>query len=82
MGTVECEGAILFIYLFIMTSPGAREITNGPRHRIWSEGDNHFLTVMDVFGEDADEYVCRAVNKAGVKSTRAELLIMSEYITW
>lgn len=34
---------------------------------------------MDVFGEDADEYVCRAVNKAGVKSTRAELLIMSKY---
>ena len=33
---------------------------------------------MDVFGEDADEYVCRAVNRAGVKSTRAELLIMSE----
>lgn len=60
------------------TLAGAREITNGPRHRIWSEGDNHFLTVMDVFGEDADEYVCRAVNKAGVKSTRAELLIMSE----
>ncbi|KAM3957310.1 projectin protein bent isoform 8-T9 [Aphomia sociella] len=56
---------------------GAREITNGPRHRIWSEGDNHFLTVMDVFGEDADEYVCRAVNRAGVKSTRAELLIMT-----
>lgn len=58
---------------------GAREITNGPRYRIWSEGDNHFLTVNDVFGEDADEYVCRAVNRAGVKSTRAELLIMSEY---
>ncbi|KAI5639981.1 immunoglobulin i-set domain-containing protein [Phthorimaea operculella] len=63
---------------------GAREITNGPRHRIWSEGDNHFLTVMDVFGEDADEYVCRAVNKAGVRSTKAELLIMSvaKYHIW
>ncbi|XP_013148822.1 PREDICTED: twitchin isoform X2 [Papilio polytes] len=56
---------------------GAREIGNGPRYRIWSEGDNHFLTVADVFGEDADEYVCRAVNRAGVKSTRAELLIMT-----
>ncbi|KAG7296949.1 hypothetical protein JYU34_019855 [Plutella xylostella] len=54
---------------------GAREITNGPRHQIWSEGDNYMLTVVDVYGEDADEYVCRAVNKAGVKSTRAELLI-------
>ncbi|GBP00364.1 Twitchin [Eumeta japonica] len=66
---------VFIIYANVAQAQG--EITNGPRHRIWSEGDNHFLTVMDVFGEDADEYVCRAVNKAGVKSTRAELLIMT-----
>lgn len=58
---------------------GAREITNGTRYHIYSEGDIHFLTINDVFGEDADEYVCRAANKAGVRSTRAELAIMSEY---
>lgn len=56
---------------------GAREITNGARYNIYSEGAVHYLTVNDVFGEDADEYVCRAVNKAGTKSTRAELLIMT-----
>lgn len=56
---------------------GAREITNGSRYNIYSENSTHYLTVNDVFGEDADEYVCRAVNKAGTKSTRAELLIMT-----
>lgn len=57
---------------------GAREIGNGARYHIYADGDTYNLTINDVFGEDADEYVCRAVNKAGVKSTRAELIIMSK----
>lgn len=57
---------------------GAREISNGARYHIYADGDNYNLTINDVFGEDADEYVCRAINKAGVKSTRAELVIMSK----
>lgn len=57
---------------------GAREIVNGSRYHIYSEGEVHHLVINDVFGEDADEYVCRAVNKGGVKSTRAELIIMSK----
>ncbi|XP_037720926.1 twitchin isoform X30 [Drosophila subpulchrella] len=56
---------------------GAREISNGARYHMYSEGDNHFLNINDIFGEDADEYVCRAVNKAGAKSTRAALAIMT-----
>lgn len=56
---------------------GAREITSGSRYSMYSEGDNHNLTVNDVYGEDADEYICRAVNKGGVKSTKAELRIMT-----
>ncbi|GAB0086378.1 hypothetical protein DMENIID0001_004290 [Sergentomyia squamirostris] len=56
---------------------GAREIATGTRYQTYSEGDVHTLTVKDVFGEDADEYVCRAVNRGGVKSTRAELFIMT-----
>ncbi|XP_018789320.1 PREDICTED: twitchin isoform X17 [Bactrocera latifrons] len=56
---------------------GAREITNGARYHMYAEGDNYFLSIIDVFGEDADEYVCRAVNKAGAKSTRAALAIMT-----
>lgn len=59
---------------------GAREITNGTRYNIYSQGDDHFLIINDVFGEDADEYICRAANKAGVRSTKAELAIMSKYI--
>lgn len=57
---------------------GAREITNGARYHMYAEGDNYYLNINDVFGEDADEYVCRAVNKAGAKSTRAALAIASK----
>lgn len=46
---------------------------------MFAEGENYTLIINDVYGEDADEYVCRAVNKGGVKSTRAELFIMSTY---
>lgn len=56
---------------------GAREIVNGSRYQIYSDGDCHNLIVMDVFGEDADEYMCRAVNKGGAKSTKGELFIMT-----
>lgn len=58
---------------------GAREITNGARYHIYAEGDTYHLVIKDVFGEDADEYVCRAANKGGIKSTRASLYIMSKF---
>ena len=57
---------------------GAREITPGARHFFFTEGDTYTLIINNVYGADADEYVCRAVNKGGVKSTRAELIIMSK----
>ncbi|XP_055385446.1 twitchin isoform X34 [Condylostylus longicornis] len=56
---------------------GAREITSGSKYRITSDGNTYKLTIMDIFGEDADEYTCRAVNKGGVKSTKASLAIMT-----
>lgn len=46
---------------------------------MFAEGETYTLIINDVFGEDADEYVCRAVNKGGVKSTRATLFIMSKF---
>lgn len=56
---------------------GAREIMNSSRFEIYSDGDCHTLIIHDVFGEDADEYVCRASNKGGHKSTKGELFIMT-----
>ncbi|PSN48991.1 hypothetical protein C0J52_03867 [Blattella germanica] len=56
---------------------GAREILHGTKYHMLKEGDVYSLIVNDVYGEDADEYVCRAVNKGGIKSTRAELIIMT-----
>jgi predicted phage tail protein len=57
---------------------GAREIVSGSRYHIYSDGDVHYLVIHDVFGEDADEYQCRAVNKGGVKSTKGGLVIKSK----
>ncbi|XP_058812495.1 twitchin isoform X5 [Topomyia yanbarensis] len=56
---------------------GAREICSGARYYMYSDGDMHHLAINDVFGEDADEYTCRAVNKGGIKSTKASLVIKS-----
>lgn len=57
---------------------GSREICNGSRYSIYSQNEVHYLIINDVFGEDADEYMCRAINKGGVKSTKANLNIMSK----
>ena len=58
---------------------GMREIggsaSGSGKYNCRREGDTYFLVVNDIFGEDADEYVCRAVNTAGAKSTRADLII-------
>ncbi|GLH11531.1 Titin, partial [Gryllus bimaculatus] len=56
---------------------GARELTQGSKYHMLTEGETYSLVVNDVYGEDADEYVCRASNKGGIKSTRAELIIMT-----
>lgn len=57
---------------------GAREITPSARHHMFYEGDSYTLIINGVYGADSDEYVCRASNKGGIKSTRGELLIMSK----
>lgn len=57
---------------------GTRQIYNGMKFKVFKEGFKHVLIVTDVFGEDADEYVCRAVNKAGSRTSRADLTIKSK----
>jgi len=47
---------------------------------MFNEGDSHTLIINGVYGADSDEYVCRASNKGGIKSTRGELLIMSMFL--
>ena len=59
---------------------GVREIFEGTgKYNMLKEGDTYTLCVNDVYGEDADEYSCRASNKGGVRTSRAELQIMSKY---
>ncbi|KAF0299363.1 Twitchin [Amphibalanus amphitrite] len=54
---------------------GSREIFNSSKYYTDREGDTYYLEVRDVYGEDADDYSCRAHNAAGHKSTRATLTI-------
>ena len=57
---------------------GNREIFNGNKYYMDKDGDTYFLDIRDVYGEDADDYSCRAHNAGGHKSTRATLTIKSE----
>jgi serine/threonine protein kinase len=54
---------------------GAREIYDGGKYTMLHDGDTHTLTLSEVYGEDADEYACRAINKGGARTSRAELVI-------
>ena len=54
---------------------GAREIYDGGKYTMLKDGDTYTLTIADVYGEDADEFACRAVNKGGARTSRAELVI-------
>lgn len=57
---------------------GVKELTDSSRFTIYSKGDVQVLMVNHVNSDDADEYTCRAVNKFGLKSTRAQLQILSK----
>ena len=54
---------------------GTRPIYESEKYEISREGDRCVLVVRDVFGEDEDEYSCRATNKAGSRMSRADLRI-------
>lgn len=57
---------------------GSREIHDGNKYEIISEGDRQILVIHDVYGEDADEYSVRASNKGGSRVSRADLEISCE----
>src|SRR5699024_7837674 len=54
---------------------GVREVFDGGKFSMLLDGDTYILRIDSVYGEDADEYCCKATNKAGTRSSRAELLI-------
>ncbi|KAK7065507.1 Immunoglobulin like [Halocaridina rubra] len=54
---------------------GMRELCNSAKYAINRDGDTYSLTVNDVYGEDEDEYMCRAQNSGGIRSTKAEISI-------
>ncbi|KAG1672466.1 Twitchin [Nymphon striatum] len=59
----------------VMWSKGMRELSEGSKYTMLKEGDTYTLVISEVYGEDADEYSCRAVNKGGSRTSRAELII-------
>lgn len=54
---------------------GAREIYDSPKFTVISDGGRQTLIINELYGEDADEYSCRATNDGGVKSTRCDVAI-------
>lgn len=54
---------------------GTRELYDGGKYEIYNEGDKQILVVHDVFGEDQDEYSCKASNPGGNRVSRANLEI-------
>ncbi|GBN78554.1 Twitchin [Araneus ventricosus] len=54
---------------------GTRELMDGGKFTMLKDGDTYSLVVSEAYGEDADEYACRATNKGGSRTSRAELLI-------
>lgn len=58
---------------------GSREIFDDHKHEIVADGDTYSLIIKEVFGEDQDEYLCRASNRGGTKTSRADLEISCKY---
>ena len=58
---------------------GMRELTQGAKYVFNRDGDTYSLTVNNVFGEDEAEYMCRAYNVAGSRTSKADISIKCEY---
>lgn len=56
---------------------GSRELFEGNRYTMLSEGERYTLCIRDIYGEDQDEYTVRASNSSGTRSSRADLIIKS-----
>ncbi|GAU87381.1 hypothetical protein RvY_00244-2 [Ramazzottius varieornatus] len=54
---------------------GSRELFDSGKYMQTVRGTTYQLIVSEVFGEDADEYSCRASNKGGNKTSRCDLVI-------
>ncbi|OTF83012.1 twitchin-like protein, partial [Euroglyphus maynei] len=54
---------------------GVRELFDGGKFTLLRDGESYILRIDNVYGEDADEYCCKASNKAGTRTSRAELVI-------
>ena len=58
---------------------GMRELIQGAKYVFTRDGDQYSLTVNNVFGEDEAEYMCRAFNVAGSRTSKADITIKRKY---
>ena len=54
---------------------GARDIYENAKFTMTQDEDTYTLTIYNVYGEDEDEYACKATNRGGTRTSRAELII-------
>lgn len=70
---------VIFFLLKMVRFKGSRELTDSDKFEISRRDDTYTLIVHNVFGEDADEYCIKATTPAGSRSSRADLIIRSEW---
>ena len=75
MGEIRIISHRSILYFFRCRYKGTRELLENDKYEVFKEGNKHVLVVHDVFGEDADEYSVKASNRAGSRSSRADLSI-------
>ena len=70
-----CDVYIEYMCTCTYRFKGTRELQDCDKYEISRDGDHHVLVVRDAYGEDEDEYSCRASNRAGARMSRADLTI-------
>lgn len=57
---------------------GSKELNDTSKFTLINKGTKQVLMIANLHAEDQDEYICKATNTLGTRSTRAVLKISSE----
>ena len=63
------------LYTCIHRFKGSRQLEEGPRISMSSEGNRYRLCILDSQGEDEDDYSVKATTPAGSRVSRAKVVI-------
>ena len=64
---------MIYIFICLIRFKNFREVFDGYKHHVAQDGDKCTLVVNNVVSDDCGEVECRAFNKAGTATLRANL---------